>query len=104
MVVTAAVGLSFAKGETLARAQASALGVLAIRIAGAGLAYGAQVLLARLLGKAKYGVFAAVWVWIIILGHGSLWGFGQSVCRFVPTYRARGELDLVPRHRGFDGF
>ncbi len=98
MVVTAAVGLSFAKGETLARAQASALGVLAIRIAGAGLAYGAQVLLARLMGKAEYGVFAAVWVWIIILGHGSLWGFGQSVCRFVPTYRARGELDLA---RGF---
>lgn len=98
MVVTAAVGLSLAKGETLARAQASALSVLAIRIAGAGLAYGAQVLMARLMGQAEYGVFATIWVWIIILGHGSLWGFGQSVCRFVPTYRARGELDLA---RGF---
>ena len=37
-IVTAAVGLSLANSETLARAQASALGVLAIRIAGAGLA------------------------------------------------------------------
>src|SRR3954451_22793444 len=98
MVVTAAVGLSFAKGETLARAQASALGVLAIRIAGAGIAYGAQVLLARMMGKAEYGVFATIWVWIIILGHASLWGSGHSVCRFLPWYRARGEFDLV---RGF---
>ena len=96
--MTAAVGLSLGKGETLARAQASALVVLAIRVAGAGLAYGAQVFLARLLGKAEYGVFATVWVWVIVLGHGSLWGIGQSVCRFVPTYRARGEWDLA---RGF---
>lgn len=96
--MTAAVGLSSAGRETVARARASAVSVLAIRVAGAGLAYGAQVVLARLMGKADYGVYAAVWVWIVILGHASLWGTGQSVCRFVPAYRARGELDLA---RGF---
>jgi O-antigen/teichoic acid export membrane protein len=96
--VTAAVGLSISGGETLARAERSALGVLAIRIAGAGLAYGTQVLLARLMGKAEYGIFATVWVWVTVLGHGSLWGLSQSICRFVPHYRVRGELD---RARGF---
>ena len=96
--MTAALAAAGEGMATLARAQRSALVVLAIRVLGAGLAYGVQVLLARLLGKAEYGVYAAVWVWIAILGHGALWGFGQSVYRFVPQYRARGETDLA---RGF---
>lgn len=82
----------------LAQAQRSALGVFAIRIAGAGLAYGTQVLFARLMGKAEYGVFATIWIWVMIFGHGSLLGLSQTVCRFVPAYRVRGELDLA---RGF---
>ena len=94
----AAVGLLRTTGAGLARAQASALTVLAIRVAGAGIAYAAQVLLARLMGRADYGIFATVWVWIIILGHASLWGSGHSVFRFLPWYRARGEYDLL---RGF---
>lgn len=96
--MTAAVGLALADGEALARAQRSALAVLAIRILGAGLAYATQVLLARTMGRAEYGVFATVWVWVAILGHGSLWGVGQSVCRFVPHHRVREEWDLA---RGF---
>lgn len=87
-----------AEGGTLAGAQRSALVVFGIRIAGAALAYGTQVLLARLMGTAGYGVFATVWVWIAILGHASLWGLSQSACRFVPHHTARGETDLV---RGF---
>ncbi|KAA2236634.1 lipopolysaccharide biosynthesis protein [Salinarimonas soli] len=83
---------------TLARAQRSALAVLAIRVLGAAIAYGVQVLLARLLGRAEYGIYAAVWIWVAILGHGALWGVGQSVYRFVPHHRASGEPDLA---RGF---
>jgi O-antigen/teichoic acid export membrane protein len=86
------------EGSALAGAQRSALVVLAIRVAGAALAYGVQVLLARLLGKAEYGVYATVWIWVAILGHGALWGVGQSVYRFVPGYRARGQDELA---RGF---
>lgn len=85
-------------GGLIARAQASALTVLAIRVAGAGLAYATQVLFARLMGKADYGVFATVWVWTAILGHSSLWGASTAVCRFVPEHRASGDLALV---RGF---
>lgn len=82
----------------LAQARRSALGVFAIRIAGAGLAYGAQVLFARLMGQAEYGIFATVWVWLTIFGHGVLLGLSQTVCRFVPQYRVQGELALA---RGF---
>lgn len=96
--MTAAVGLLSSNRAALAEAQKSALVVLGLRVLGAGLAYGTQVLLARLMGRAEYGIFATVWVWIAILGHGSLWGVGQSVCRFVPHHRARGELHLA---RGF---
>jgi len=72
--------------------------VLVIRVAGAGLAYATQVLLARLLGQTEYGVFALVWVWILVLGHLAPLGFAQAVCRFVPHYHARDEQDLL---RGF---
>ena len=91
-------GTEIGDGGVLALARRSAVTVLAVRIAGAGLAYGTQVLFARLMGQADYGVFATVWVWIAILGHGSLWGVAQSVCRFVPEHRARGDLPAV---RGF---
>ena len=96
--MTATVDLPFVGRNALAEAERAALSVFAIRIAGAALAYGAQVLLARLLGKAEYGVFATVWVWTNVLGHGALWGLNHSACRFVPHYRARGETDLA---RGF---
>ena len=90
--------LTIAQPGALAAAQRSALAVLAIRIGGAGLAYGCQVLLARLMGRADYGVFATVLVLVTVLGHASLWGLSQAACRFLPTHRARGELDLA---RGF---
>ena len=94
----AAIGAVLSEGGALAGARRSAAAVFGIRVAGAALAYGTQVLFARLMGTAGYGVFGTAWVWIAILGHASLWGLGQSVCRFVPHHRARGELDLT---RGF---
>ncbi len=71
---------------------------LAIRIAGAAIAYATQVLLARLLGQTEYGVFALVWVWILVLGHLTPLGFAQAACRFVPHYHVRDEQNLL---RGF---
>jgi O-antigen/teichoic acid export membrane protein len=72
--------------------------VLAIRVAGAGLAYLTQVLMARLVGANEYGIFATMWVIVAMVGHGSLLGSGQTVCRFVPSHRAEGREDLA---RGF---
>ncbi len=71
----------------------SAVSVFAVRIAAAGFAYIAQVLMARLMGGAEYGIFAAVWVWTVILGHTATLGLSQGACRFLPADEARGRFD-----------
>jgi len=97
-MAAAAAGALRTGGEALVRARRAGIAVFVIRVAAAGLAYGTQVLMARLMGEAGYGIFATAWVWIAILGHASLFGLSQSMCRFLPQYRARGETDLA---RGF---
>ncbi|MEH3119607.1 MAG: lipopolysaccharide biosynthesis protein [Methylorubrum populi] len=79
-------------------AAVSALGVFAVRIGAAAFAYGAQVLMARMMGGTEYGIFATVWVWIAILGHTATLGLSQGACRFLPADQALGRLDGV---RGF---
>lgn len=61
--------------------------VMGIRIAGAAIALLSQVLLARWMGAFEYGIFAYVWVWVVILGILAPMGFGTSTLRFVPEYR-----------------
>ncbi|MDO8287659.1 MAG: flippase [Parvibaculum sp.] len=63
--------------------------VMGIRIGGAAIALLSQVLLARWMGVHEYGIFAYVWVWVIILGILAPLGFGTSTLRFVPDYRVR---------------
>ncbi len=77
------------------RLQRSALFALSVRVMSAGLAYLSQVFLARMLGTFDYGIFAYVWVWVIILGHVSSMGFNQSVVRFIPVYLDRGQHGLL---------
>lgn len=60
--------------------------VMAIRIAGSAIALLSQVLLARWMGVFEYGIFAYVWVWVIMLGILAPMGFGTSTLRFVPDY------------------
>lgn len=61
--------------------------VMGIRIGGAAITLLSQVLLARWMGAFEYGIFAYVWVWVIILGILAPMGFGTSTLRFVPDYR-----------------
>jgi O-antigen/teichoic acid export membrane protein len=61
--------------------------VMGIRIGGAAIALLSQVLLARWMGVFEYGIFAYVWVWVIILGILAPLGFGTSTLRFIPDYR-----------------
>ncbi|GJD47938.1 hypothetical protein OPKNFCMD_0651 [Methylobacterium crusticola] len=84
-----AAGVSLSDAEATGVA-GTAVAVFGIRIAAAGFAFLAQVLMARVMGGAEYGVFASVWVWTALLGHASTWGLSQAACRFLPTYRARG--------------
>ena len=95
-----AAGLSFDTAigrlrSVRAGAGGSAVSVFAVRIAAAGFAYVAQVLMARMMGGTEYGVFAAVWVWIAILGHSATLGLSQGACRFLPADQAIGRHEDV---------
>lgn len=72
-----------------------AVSAFAVRVAAAALAYLAQIVLVRLVGAFEYGVFAYVWVWLIILGQVANVGFGLAIIRFVPEHRVRGEDNLA---------
>ncbi len=68
---------------------------LGIRVASAGLVFGLQVLLARLMPADGYGGFVTLWTWMLALGSFAALGFAESSVRFLPRYRLRGrELAL----------
>ncbi|MCR9139575.1 MAG: lipopolysaccharide biosynthesis protein [Alphaproteobacteria bacterium] len=73
-------------------AQRMSLIAFAIRIVGAGIAFLSQIILARLMGPFEYGIFVFVWVMAIIVGNLSCLGFHTAVIRFLPQYRAHGEI------------
>lgn len=81
-----------------ARARRGAVFAFAIRIASAALAYFSQVLLARWMGAFEFGIYAYVWVFVLILGNLSTIGLNTSVVRFLPEYREKGAWRLF---RGF---
>ncbi len=63
---------------------------LAIRVASAGLVFGLQVLLARLMPADSYGGFVTLWTWMLALGSFAALGFAESSIRFLPRYHLRG--------------
>ncbi|WP_181704636.1 lipopolysaccharide biosynthesis protein [Chthonobacter rhizosphaerae] len=75
-----------------AEAGRTALAAFALRVAGAAIAYLSQVVLARWMGMYEYGIFVVVYVWITILSQIGNLGFSSSVIRFIPEYRATGDL------------
>lgn len=73
----------------LASVLRGAASVLAIRVAGAGIAYVSMVLLARWMGAFEFGIYAYVWTWVILVGTMAPLGLNTSILRFVPEYTAR---------------
>ncbi len=71
---------------------------LFIRVASAGLVFGLQVLLARLMPADGYGGFVTLWTWMLALGSFAALGFADSSVRFLPRYHLRG------RHAALRGF
>ena len=65
MVVVAGVTLQLL--DRLDPVKRRALTALMIRVAGAALAYGMQILLVQWMGLTEYGIFVAVWVWLLVL-------------------------------------
>lgn len=69
-----------------------------IRVASAGIMYLSQVLLARWMGRFEFGIYVYVWTWVGLAGMAAPLGVAYSAQRFIPEYRARGDLDGL---RGF---
>jgi O-antigen/teichoic acid export membrane protein len=79
-------------------AQIAAGNVFLVRVASAMLALGSQVLLARWMGRAEYGVFIYAWTWVVMIGSLSDMGLSSAARRFIPEYTERGERSHL---RGF---
>jgi O-antigen/teichoic acid export membrane protein len=67
----------------------SAASVMTFRVAGAGITYISQVLLAHWLGSFEYGIFAYAWVWLVMLSFLTPLGLNSSVVRFIPEYLSK---------------
>ena len=72
--------------------------IFIIRVISAGLAYVAQILLARWMGGSDYGVYVYVWTWVLLLGSMMDFGISASAQKIIPEYRASGD---DARLRGF---
>ena len=72
--------------------------IFIIRVISAGLAYVAQILLARWMGSSDYGVYVYVWTWVLLLGSMMDFGISASAQKIIPEYRASGD---IARLRGF---
>jgi O-antigen/teichoic acid export membrane protein len=72
--------------------------IFIIRVISAGLAYVAQILLARWMGTSGYGIYVYVWTWVLLLGSMMDFGTSASAQKIIPEYRASGD---DARLRGF---
>jgi O-antigen/teichoic acid export membrane protein len=72
--------------------------IFIIRVVSAALAYFSQILLARWMEGADYGVYVYVWTWVLLLGSMMDFGISASAQKIIPEYRTRSEFALL---RGF---
>ncbi|HKU79242.1 MAG TPA: oligosaccharide flippase family protein, partial [Rhodanobacteraceae bacterium] len=79
--------VDFAAATRLLRRGAS--GALLVQVGGAGFSLIVNVLLARLVGKSQYGIYAYAMSWVSVLVVLALLGQSSSVVRFVPIYLHR---------------
>lgn len=76
-------------------ARRTALSAFLIRVVSAGLAYISQIILARWMGSHEYGIFAYVWVWLLLLGGFATLGLNTAVIRFIPEYTEKSDLSRL---------
>ncbi len=73
-------------------AQLQALIAFSIRIVSAAITFVSQIVLARLMGEFEYGIFAFVWVIVVLAGNLSCFGLHSTVIRFLPQHQAQADL------------
>lgn len=93
--VTRRLDAIFSGEDEISRSQRMALVAFAIRVVSAGIAFISQIILARLMGEFEYGIFAFVWVLVILFGNLSCLGFHTTVIRFLPGYKADNDLAKI---------
>jgi O-antigen/teichoic acid export membrane protein len=71
--------------------------LFALQVGNVLLAYTAQVLLARWLGGEQFGVYVYAWAWANLLAVPAGLGLSTGVMRFIPTYRAAGDVGRLRR-------
>jgi O-antigen/teichoic acid export membrane protein len=69
-----------------------------IRVGGAALAYGSQILFALWMGTFQFGVYVYVWTWVMLLAGFIDLGMSAAAQRFIPEYSHRQDAE---RLRGF---
>lgn len=72
-----------------------AVEIFAIRVTSAGLLFLVQVALARWLGASQYGVFAALWTSVLVVGGLAHLGLASAAIRLVPQYLAQDAHGLL---------
>lgn len=75
--------------------------ILAVNVAGAGLAFVSHVLFARWLGVASYGIYVFALSWLNILFIVMQAGLNLSMVRFIAEYRAQGNRAAMTAVVGF---
>lgn len=67
------------------------LGTGVVKVLGAGLGFGAHLVLGRYLGPDGYGVYILAWTWITVLALLSRFGFNNVVEKYLTEYQSKGE-------------
>jgi O-antigen/teichoic acid export membrane protein len=67
----------------------------AFQVIGIALTYCSQLLIARIVGVATYGVYAYVFAWMVVLAYLSALGFDVALLRFIPAYEAERAWSLL---------
>jgi O-antigen/teichoic acid export membrane protein len=94
---TAAAGLKRLLDLAIDRSEAGAARRFAAsaflaRVLNAALGFLTQIVLARWMGDREYGIYAYVWVWLLLAGGIGSLGLPVAALKFIPDYRARADF------------
>jgi O-antigen/teichoic acid export membrane protein len=92
------VGLQSWLNSEHGAAQRMAGMAFAIRVASAGVTFLSQIALARWMGGFDFGIYVAVWTWLVLAGDTVHLGVPLIAQRFIPEYTHHNQLDAL---RGF---
>jgi O-antigen/teichoic acid export membrane protein len=71
------------------------LGIMAIRVGGAGLGLAANIIASRMLGADAFGRYSLLLVWLLVLGYAATAGSGQLVCRYLAQYAKAKDYESI---------